>query len=195
MNGLPPPGKSHWRARLLSGSGSAGAFTWGLAEGSFFFLVPDLLITLTALYCAKRSLVQMIWVVAGSLVAGTGLFLWSAQDPVSAKEAVAGVPFVREWMWAETEQEFAARGAAGLLTGPMKGTPYKVYAVLAPAHLSMPVFLLASIPARFERLLISWAVFAAVGWGLRKRRIQDRTRIAFHVVYWVGIYAYYWSFI
>lgn len=185
--------RPRWQAHLLSAPGSASAFAWGLAEGTFFFLVPDLLITLTALFCARRSIVHMLWVVVGSLVAGTCLFLWSARDPDSARHWIAKVPFVRERMWAETEQEFASRGATALLAGPMKGTPYKVYAVLAPAHCSLAAFLLVSVPARLERLLLSWTVFAAAGWAFRRRRVRDRGRLLFHATYWVAIYVYYWS--
>jgi len=183
------------RRWLLGWPGLAAAFAWGLAEGSFFFLIPDILLTLTALFSVKRSLQQMVLVVAGSLVAGCALYQWSQADSAGAKHAVLRVPFVRERMFTETEQEFKSVGLWALFKGPSRGIPYKVYAVQAPAYTPLSTFLLASVPARFERLVLSWIVFTAVGYFVRKRGVRPLFALLFHAVYWSAIYAYYWTVI
>ena len=187
---LSPPKGLKW---LLGRPGLVTAFAWGVAEGSVFFLIPDIIITLTALFSLKRSLLQMGCVVAGSLVAGIFLYQWSQVNYVAAKSMVLKVPFVRGSMFDETQREFQISGLWALYAGPTRGIPYKVYAVQAPAFCALPVFLLASIPARLERLAISWVVFACVGYVFRKRKARRWTAILFHGVYWIIVYVGYWT--
>src|SRR5438477_284572 len=80
---MPPPTNNSTDMRLpwlLGIPGMALALVWGFAEGSFFFIVPDVVISLTALFSIKRSLQQMGLVVIGSLLAGILLFQWSQAD-------------------------------------------------------------------------------------------------------------------
>lgn len=192
----PEPRDQHRAvAWLLGRPGLVVALLWGLAEGSFFFLIPDIVLSLTALFSVKRSLLQMGLVVAGSLIAGSCLFAWSLSDYAAAKAAVLKVPFVREKMFDETSREFQRDGVGALFEGPTRGVPYKVYAVQAPAYCGLPAFLLASIPARLERLLISWIVFVCVGLGFDKFKARPRTRFLFHGAYWIAVYSYYWTVI
>ena len=184
-----------WQRALLGAPGLIAAFAWGIAEGSFFFMIPDIIITLAALFSIKRSLAHMLLVVAGSLVAGTALFLWSQSDYNTAKTTVARVPFVREKMFEKTEVEFARLGVGALFTGPTEGIPYKVYAVQAPGRCSIGIFLLASIPARLERLIMSWIVFVCAGWAFRRYKVRAVYPVIFHAAYWTLVYVYYWSVI
>jgi hypothetical protein len=195
MTPLPPTSLPQWQRRLLGAPGLALALVWGLAEGSFFFLIPDIIITLAALFSIKTSIRHLLLVVAGSLVAGAWLFLWSQADYNTAKQTVARVPFVREKMFEKTGAEFSRLGAVALFTGPMEGIPYKVYAVQAPGHCSLRIFLLASVPARLERLLLSWSVFVFVGWIFRRCGVRALYPVLFHTVYWSVVYACYWSII
>ena len=59
------------------------------------------------------------------------------------------------------------------------GVPYKVHAVLAPSHVSLPAFLLLSLPLRAERMLLSMIVFVPLAMWVRKdRRPPDEDRPA-----------------
>lgn len=173
----------------------AVAFGWGVAEGSFFFIVPDVITSLTALFSVKKSLLQMMFVAGGSLVAGVVLFQWSRADPSAARNAIERVPFVREAMFAKVQQDYEAYGAKALLVGPAQGIPYKVYAIEAPGRCGFTPFLLVSIPARLERLVLSWVVFIAVGYGLRRLRRGPAAAVIFHASYWAIVYVYYWTVI
>lgn len=180
---------------LLGVPGLLLAFAWGVAEGSFFFIVPDVVTSLTAMFSVKKSLLQMMLVTAGSLVAGIVLYSWSHADYSAARKAVTNVPFVRESMVANVQEDFGSYGAKALLVGPTQGIPYKVYAIEAPGRCSMLFFLLVSIPARLERLLLSWIVFSAAGLGLRKWTRWPLTALVFHAGYWAVVYIYYWAVI
>ncbi len=180
---------------LLGWSGVMLAFAWGIAEGSLFFIVPDIIITLVAVFCIRKSLFHLAAVTAGSLVAGAGLYLWASFDG-SAAEIIGKVPFVAPDMLAGVEAGLAEHGVWSLCHGPLSGIPYKVYAVTAPGYVSIIPFLLVSIPARLERLLVTWLLFAGGGWCFRKK-IDRKPHFAVvgHALYWVAVYGWYWSVI
>jgi hypothetical protein len=136
----------------------------------------------------------MLAVVAGSLVAGAALFLWSSASPESALAAVRHVPFIPAGMFASVSSDIASLGAWALCKGPLSGIPYKVYAVLSPGAIPLHLFLLVSIPARLERLIASWVIFSCAGMILKRPLLRyPALGPTLHGAYWVIIYALYWS--
>lgn len=59
-----PPLPKHW---------AWWAFAWGLAEATFFFIVPDVFTTRLALQDFKRALISCIFTLAGALLGGVTL--------------------------------------------------------------------------------------------------------------------------
>jgi hypothetical protein len=49
------------------------------------------------------------------------------------------------------------------------------------------------VPARLERLLVTWFLFAAAGMLVQHSWISGRWLVAGHVIYWTAVYAYYWK--
>jgi hypothetical protein len=169
-------------------------FAWGLAEATFFFLIPDIILSWAALSGVKTGLKALGAVLAGSIVGGIGMYAWASHAPDSSRAAVAHVPFVRQSMFVSVEQDYAKHGMAGMLRGPTSGIPYKIHAVLAPPHGPLSSFILMSIPARLERIVVSWLGFAVLslllgGW-MRSHRAA--TTMAF-LAFWAAMYAFYWS--
>jgi len=187
------PRTRHFGDWLLGWPGVAAAFVWGLAEGCFFFLVPDILITLAAIFSPRRSLAHLAAVVIGSLIAGSSMYAWAASHPANARAAVGKVPFVNASMFGTVAADLKRDGAWGLCRGPVSGIPYKVYAVEAPTYVPFGAFLLVSVPARLERLLVTWILFAAGGTVAQFSRRSRRWLIAGHAIYWTAVYAYYWK--
>lgn len=184
------------RSWLLSRYAQWAALLWGFAEGTLFFLVPDIFLTATALFSVRRSLLQMGAVVVGSLAAGALMFGIAANNPAAARNAVLQVPFIGQPMLDKVDRDFQNAGVWALCKGPLSGVPYKVYAVKAPPYCPWWLFLLVSIPARLERLVITWVMFSCVGILLRKNGwFQPIHALAGHALYWIGIYTYYWSVI
>ena len=181
---------------LLGRAGLYAAVAWGLSEATLFFLVPDVLLTATALFSVKASLRQMAAAVAGSLIGGAAMFGLALHHPVAAGSLVRHVPFVSQGMFDKVDGDFRASGVWALCEGPLSGVPYKVYAVEAPPHARYVPFLLVSVPARLERLAVMWALFAALGVSLRRQiRTHPRGAIGLHALCWILIYAHYWSVI
>jgi len=183
-----------WISWLLGASGLALAFTWGLAEGTLFFLVPDLVLTLTALFSFKIALRQTGAAVIGAMIAGALMFSWSSVDYAQSSDVVMSVPFVNESMTDTVRADLDADGALGLLKGPFSGIPYKVYAIEAPGRVGLLPFLIATIPARLERLFSGVLLFAAIGYWQR-RRIQTKPHLALigYGLYWSVLYTWYWT--
>jgi len=189
-----PAGQPRWVGGLLGWPGVAVAFVWGAAEGSLFFLVPDIVITLAALFSARQSLRHLVAVTAGSVFAGLVMYQWAERDPAAARAVVGRVPFVSPAMFEAVARDMEAYGGWGLCKGPMSGIPYKVYAVEAPPRVGLGTFLAASVPARLERLLLSWGLFAAAGLLAPPRGLRSRRRLLeAYAAYWVAVYAFYWG--
>jgi membrane protein YqaA with SNARE-associated domain len=188
MMGQVPSAASLWRPpRWLS-------FAWGFAESTFFFMVPDIILGWACLSGWRDGLRALVAVMAGSLFGGLLVYAAAARWPDATRDLVASVPFVRLQMFDEVEESFGWQGAAGMLAGPSSGIPYKVYAVLAPHFFGAASFLLMSVPARLERLLLSVVVFAGIGRFARTRITRHPTlTVVAYALCWAAVYAVYWA--
>ncbi len=169
-------------------------FLWGLAEGTLFFIIPDVLLSWASLAGARCGARLLGAIVVGALLAGTIMYGWASTKPGPAHAAVAAVPFVRERMFDQVNEGYSKHGLIAMLQGPSSGVPYKVYAVLAPPQHDFLRFILLSIPARLERLALSWIVFTAIGCVLRGwMGNHRRLTVGLFLAFWVVTYAIYWS--
>jgi membrane protein YqaA with SNARE-associated domain len=187
MNTAPAP-QSLW----ISG-------VWGFAEATVFFVVPDVVFTGATVVSVKRGWLSMAAAIFGAVVGGAVMYLWADARPLEARALVASVPFVGEKIVTPRETLWNEEGTAALFANPLSGVPYKVDAILAPSHVSLPAFILLSVPLRFERMLLSIIVFTPIGlWVARggdERTIARRRLIGLGIrtVFWVIVYVVYWS--
>jgi hypothetical protein len=172
------------------------AFGWGLAEGSYFFILPDVILGWTALKSIRAGLKQTAACLAGAVIAGSWLFGFSLKDRARAEASVQRVPFVRTWMSDRVREEYLRYGIWAPAIGPVRGIPYKIYAVQAPEHMSFIQFVSISLPARLWRFIAVVTVFGFVGIVFRQRW-PDRWKIIqfSYAILWVIFYAVYWSMI
>jgi membrane protein YqaA with SNARE-associated domain len=169
-------------------------FFWGLAEATLYFIVPDVLLTLLALFSFRRSMRALACILLGALGGGAIMFYLGARDPAQAKAVVLQVPFVSHAMLDKTQQSFQRDGIWALTKGPGNGIPYKVYGVQAGKYSSLLVFLLVSLLARLERFALFWLLAGAIGLVFRKNILrQPKVTVAIHACIWVLGYAWYWS--
>lgn len=190
MNSVTLEPEPHGRRSPLTDLASV---LWGVAEGTLFFIVPDVLITSVAGFSPRRGLRSLLLVIVGSVLGGAALFQWSAGAPETARRIVEGTPFVRPSMINRVTKDFEEAGVWALCRGPTSGIPYKLFAVQAPAHVGLGPFLLVSVPARAERLLLTWAQSAVLGVVVRRYAARPRAWLCgLHGVYWSVAYTYYW---
>src|SRR5260221_4366767 len=67
---------------------------WGFAEATLFFIVPDVLLTLVALFSFRRSAQLMACILVGAVAGGSAMFLVCVKNPPPAKAMVLPGPLV-----------------------------------------------------------------------------------------------------
>jgi membrane protein YqaA with SNARE-associated domain len=169
---------------------------WGLAEATVFFLVPDIIITASALFAPRKSFAQMIAVLIGALLGGALLYTAADKYPDEAKNVLLHVPFIKLHTLEHADRQMQDRGMFAMALGAFSGVPYKTYAVNAPRHAPFEIFMAMSVPGRFPRFLLSWGAASLLGMAFR-RQIQASPLAALGLlaICWIGFYTYYWSIV
>lgn len=170
------------------GAALLGGFLWGLAEGTFFFIVPDVWVSLAGLVSVRKMLLALFGALVGSLVAG---LLWYGFASVYAGDMVLSVvgylPGVTEGMQ-ESAGEVFQEGVP--LAAQAPGAPYKVYAAAAATSgTPLAPFLLWTLVVRLLRMLptvlgmlILRTLFA------RSMAARPRLWLAVHAAFWINLY-------
>lgn len=163
------------------------AFFWGLAEATFFFIVPDVYLGLIALFNWRRGLWGTAAAVTGALIGGSLMYGLAMRDPAGINLFLTRIPLINASMINSIASEIHSHGLTGMINGPLRGIPYKIYAVQVGGQgLPFGPFLLMTVAARLERILPVTLLAGAVG-KLFRTLIERRTGLA------VGIYAAVWG--
>lgn len=169
----------------------AWSFGWGLAEATFFFIVPDVLITRIALQDFRRALLASLVALAGALLGGTAL--WLISDYERGPELLyrlTYLPGISGELVAATGQAMLTEGSSALLSGTLRGHPYKLFAIHAGVQ-SVPLwsFLLVAAGARLARFII----VATMAWLFAKLLRGHPPKVLFqlHILVWLAFYLIY----
>jgi membrane protein YqaA with SNARE-associated domain len=167
------------------------AALWGFAEATFFFLVPDVILTAIAILDWRLALAACLAGVAGALVGGALMFR-QGQDRYERIQAfLLRMPGISTAMLQRVGDEVTRRQFIAVLTGPLSGTPYKAYAVEAGRQrLHFGGFLLITIPARLVRFVL---VTAAAAWLAHAAfpGMPSAWKFAIWAAGWTAFYAWY----
>lgn len=172
-----------------------GAFVWGVAEASVFFIVPDVLLSYIGVKRGPRAAgVASVWAACGAALGGAGMYLWALSDADAARAFVLAVPAISVAMAEAAANAMAEQGwFAATLAGPLSRTPYKVYAILAPeTGAPLWAFAAASILARLPRFLLV-GVGAALLARFLQPRLGARAILAIFVTAWLLFYAAFFA--
>lgn len=169
------------------------AFIWGLAEATFFFIIPDVILTFIAIHGFKVGLNGSLLALAGAMIGGTIMYMWSVKQLTSAQRFVEGIPAIQGKMMKDVEASLLHKGLIAMILGPIRGIPYKVYAIYAPhTGIGFIKFLIASIPARFIRFFLT----SLIAWLLAVVVFPDLAmwlKYAVWAVVWIIVYVIYFS--
>ncbi len=173
------------------------AFVWGVCEATFFFIVPDVFFCLTALLVPGRGILHGFISILGSLVGGVILYQLAFLFPVRLHEFLVHVPGISQKMVAFVQGRMDEVGLTALLSAPLGGIPYKIYAVQAGTlHLDWGKFLLMTIPARMERILLVTILVGLLGKILEKNiKANLRGWLIIYGIFWICFYGFYAYFI
>lgn len=170
------------------------SFFWGFAEATVFFIVPDVLISLCAIFSRSLLLRAALAALAGALIGGAGIYLAASHAPAFVSAVMRSVPFVTELMIAKVRNEYADVGNWALFSGPLSGTPYKLYAFAAPPYAGLATFLAVSIPARLLRFLAVGGSSLLAAYALRRfLKCSDKSLVRIHAAAWLAFYIFYWG--
>lgn len=166
------------------------AALWGLAEATLFFIVPDVYLSRVALTHPSRALRACLWAVAGALIGGAVMYVWGTQDAAGASAALDAVPAISGAAVEGVRRDLVEHGWWALFTGPLTGTPYKIYAVQAGAlGMDLGALLLVSVPARLIRFALVTLLSAGLARAPGIRRISTTILYWLHAGFWIAFYA------
>jgi membrane protein YqaA with SNARE-associated domain len=169
------------------------AALWGFAEATFFFIVPDVFLSVLGLRNLRRATVACLYALGGALVGGTVMYAWGLRDVNAVLAILDAIPAISPEMLSRVRRSLDHQGIMAVLIGPFLGTPYKIYAVqAAAAGIGLLPFLLISIPARLGRFL---AVTICCSWigNTVLSHCSGRSRLAILFAGWTGFYAFYFA--
>lgn len=171
------------------------AFTWGFAEGTFFFLVPDIWLSYLTLSSPKRAFAASVPTLLGALAGGAVTYAWGKRLPEEeSRRLLASLPAISTSMVDTVEAELTG-GLPAMVLGPLRGRPYKIYARTAGMRGDgvLP-FLLWSIPARLPRfLLVTGGAALAVRHGRRRFGHRPWLEKLTFALAWTAFYAWFFS--
>jgi hypothetical protein len=161
-------------------------FWWGLAEGLFFFIVPDVYISFAALFAVRAGAVSWIASIVGSMVAVCLIYVFSAMPGVEYTRFLTMIPGISHSLIEQVRQTLASRGLPYTPFLVFGGVPLKVYAGLAfSLGLPLGTVLLWTALARIVRLAPSFA-------GAAVTRLVFRRSIEAHPTLWCVLLGCFW---
>lgn len=170
----------------------AGAALWGFAEATFFFIVPDLLLTAAVLAFGFSRAFRFATVAAcGAALGALPMAIWGAADADAARAFILSVPLIGEDLLLRVYGELEGFWPWDLTMGAVTGAPFKIYAVEAGAAGVNPfLFALVGYVARLARFTLAIAL-TALGARLAARLGLQRLVPYGLALAWAAIYAFY----
>jgi hypothetical protein len=169
-------------------------FWWGLAEGLFFFIVPDVYISFATLFALRAGAVAWLWSIAGSVTAISIIYLMM-ESGIDYRASLDTIPGISASLIERVGQSLARDGLPYTPFLASGGVPLKLYAASAfSLGLSLGAVLTWTVFARIVRIAPTYAV-AALLRLLFGRWIDQRPRawVAGWCLFWIAFYVFYFA--
>jgi len=172
---------------------TVAAFAWGLAEATWFFIVPDVLLTLIGCRSLRVGFKASAAALAGAVIGGVFMYLCGNAAPETVRSWLTRVPGIHPPLIERVQKQLNDRGFSALLLGPTMGIPYKIYAAECGARRdNLTAFVLVSLPARGIRFVLSVLIASAVAraiapWTKRRAKVELTVLAAV----WTAFYVFY----
>lgn len=174
---------------------------WGIGEGTWFFIIPDIALSFFALKGWKPALISTAATVIGAMVAAISLFSLFSLLPSSQLKIIQlwqSLPGFYPKMLEVATLHLKEQQGRGLLMGPNSGIPYRFYVLEAYKQgISLGDILLWTPIARLERIAVAPIVVLFLKFFLKKKFDEKKVNkfLTFFIFfYWIGIYIWYWGF-
>ena len=176
-------------------SAAQAGFWWGLAEGLFFFIIPDVYISFATLFALRAGAVAWLCSIAGSLVAIPIIYLLVVVLGVDYPGFLRALPAISGTMIEQTGARMASLGLPYTPFLAFGGVPLKVYAASAfSLGFSLGAVLVWTVFARIVRIAPTYVVAAAIRL-LFGSRIDARPRfwLTGFALFWLVFYGFYFA--
>jgi membrane protein YqaA with SNARE-associated domain len=171
----------------------AVASSWGFAEATLFFVVPDVWISHAAVRSLRQGLWASVFALAGALAGGVVVYLLGLRHQRALLALYDHLPAISRDLIAQVAEQLQSLGGLGVVLGGFTGTPYKLYAAqAASAGMDLAPFLAASVLARGLRFVLVALVVALIARVLQPRLGASATQRVL-IVFWILFYGWYWS--
>ncbi len=166
------------------------ALFWGFAEGTLFFIVPDVWLSIVGRDNLQRGIHACFYSLAGALVGGLLMYLWGTMDLETVRLLLAKIPAINLDMMVRVNYELNSQGPTAILFGPLSGTPYKLYAIFSAKNgIELFDFILISIPARLVRFLLVTVISHFLLKGIQRFINIDQLKVL--LLGWIAFYLFY----
>lgn len=203
---MPHPHSSSPDTRPATLAEHSIAASWGFAEATVFFIVPDAYTSWAALNRPKAGMQLIGSALAGALAGGAADW-WLVKtfgDDTTHKVLIA-IPGIDAEMAAQAAEKLSTSGWKAFILGPLVGVPYKIFArqISADSLFTTPdrstqakgfwPFMAASIPARVGRFIVVTGGIAGLGALGRKLGWSKFAINATFAGGWTAFYCWYLS--
>lgn len=170
----------------------AAAALWGASEATFFFIVPDVMLTASVLVLGLAVAARLCLVAAlGAIAGGAAMYLWGASDGESARVFLGAVPLIGEDLLTRVRGEIDGFWPGALTLGAVTGAPFKIYAVEAgAAGVNKAAFIAVGFFARSFRFLLAVGG-TAIAFALLSRMGRAHWRGPAWALFWTAMYIAY----
>jgi hypothetical protein len=170
-------------------------FWWGLAEGLFFFIIPDVYISFATLFALRAGAVAWLWSIAGSVTGIPIIYLLMALPRIDYLAFLDTIPGISSALISRVGERLASDGLPYTPFLASGGVPLKLYAASAfSLGVSLGPVLLWTVFARIVRIAPTYAVAASIRL-LFGRRIDQRPGVwvAGWSLFWIAFYVFYFA--
>lgn len=171
----------------------AFSLLWGFAEATIFFIIPDVIITFIALSGFKKGVYASLVALVGALIGGSVMYVYADANFETAYHLVESVPGIDATMLSSVEENLEAHGLIAMIFGPLRGIPYKTFAIYATeTGIDFTSFFIASIPARFIRFFLT----STLAWFFAQicfKRLPFYIKYSVWLMVWIIVYVIYFS--
>lgn len=166
------------------------ALLWGFAEATFFFIVPDVWISLVALSSLHDGLAACGYSLIGAILGGIIMYRWGKVDLKAANDFMVHIPAIRPKDIQEVRASLQKSGVFAVLLGPLLGIPYKIYAANSSVVISITSLALISVPARVIRFLLIAFITNKLSTTVMSQ-LSEVQKIERTIIFWVVFYSIY----
>jgi hypothetical protein len=166
---------------------------WGLAEGLFLFIVPDVYISFATLFSPRAGASAWLWSIGGSIAAVCLIYLLVETPGIAYLEFLESLPGISGALMQQVSSTLSQHGLSYSPLLALTGVPLKVYAATAfSLGLPLALVLIWTAYARLVRIAPTFVVAMLIRLIFRER-IDARPALwsAILAMWWAGFYAFY----